>query len=169
MQPKRTLRTLLLSLWIPIALGVPFLAVTGRQPNQIPRWATAGVLFSFASIFVYTNVHVRRHRDELRDAKGLERRKEWAVKHRHGILNTLFISSMAGLLIPLVLFFSGHLDPPHRWVNGYCFVVSAITLALCVRGKLRGFSDRQPSNDAAGKDLRIPSSPLGCRCPPPTL
>jgi hypothetical protein len=139
------------------------LAVTGRRPNQIPRWATAGVLFSFASIFVYTNVHVRRHRDELRDAKGLERRKEWAVKHRRSILNTLFVSSISGLIIPLVLFFSGHLDPPHRWVNGYCFVVSAITLALCVRSKLRGFSDRQPSNDAAGKDLRIPSSPLGVR------
>ena len=147
---------LLLSLWVPIALGVPFLAVTGRWPNQIPRWATAGVLFYFASVFIYTNVYVRRHRDELRDAKGLERRKEWAVKHRRGILNTLFVSSISGLIIPLVLFFSGHLDPPHRWLNGYCFVVSAITLALCVRSKLRGFSDRQPSNDAAGKDLRIP-------------
>ena len=156
MQPKRTLRMLLLSLWIPIALGIPLLAVTGRQPNQIPRWVTACVLLYFASVFIYTNLYVRRQRDELRDAEGLERRKEWAVKHRRGILNTLFISSPAGLIIPLVLFFSGHLDPPHRWVNGYCFVVSAITLALCIRSKLRGFSDRQPSKDAAGKDLRIP-------------
>jgi len=146
----------LLSLWIPIALGIPFLAVTRRWPNQIPGWATAGVLFYFASVFIYTNVYVRRHRDELRDTKGLKQRKEWAGKHRRGILNALFISSMAGLIIPLVLFFSGHLDPPHRWVNGYCFVVSAITLALCIRSKLRGFSDRQPSKDAAGKDLRIP-------------
>jgi uncharacterized membrane protein YbhN (UPF0104 family) len=156
MRPKQTLRMLLLSLWIPIALGIPFLAVTRRRPNQIPGWATAGVLFYFASVFIYTNLYVRRHRDELRDTKGLERRKEWAGKHRRGILNALFISSMAGLIIPLVLFFSGHLDPPHRWVNGYCFVVSAITLALCIRSKLRGFSDRQPSKDAAGKDLRIP-------------
>jgi hypothetical protein len=147
---------LLLSLWIPIALGIPFLAVTGRQPNQIPGWITAGVLFYFASVFIYTNVYVRRHRDELRDTKGLERRNEWAVKHRRGILNMLFVSSMAGLIIPLVLFFSGHLDPPHRWVSGYCFVVSAITLALCVRSKLRGFSDPQPSNNSAGKNPRIP-------------
>jgi len=132
------------------------LAVTGRQPNQIPGWVTACIVLYFASVFIYTNVYVRLHRDELRDAQGLERRKEWAVKHRRGILNTLFVSSMAGLIIPLVLFFSGHLDPPHRWVNGYCFVVSAITLALCIRSKLRGFSDRQPSKDAAGKDLRIP-------------
>jgi len=146
----------LLSLWIPIALGIPFLAAMGRRPYQIPGWATAGVLFYFASVFIYTNVYVRRHRDELSDTKGLERQKEWAVKHRRRILNGLFISSMAGLIIPLVLFFRGHLDTPHRWVNGYCFVVSAITLALCIRSKLRGFSDRQPSKDAAGKDLRIP-------------
>jgi hypothetical protein len=132
---------LLLSLWIPIALGIPFLAVTGRRPNQIPGWIAACVLLYFASVFICTNVYVRRHRDELRDAKVLERRKEWAVKHRRGIVNTLFISSMAGLIIPLVLFFSGHLDPPHRLLNGYCFVVSAVTLALCVRSKLRGFSD----------------------------
>jgi peptidoglycan/LPS O-acetylase OafA/YrhL len=156
MQPKQTLRMLLLSLCIPIALGIRFLAVTGRQPKQIPRWVTAGVLLYFASVFIYTNVYARRHRDELRDAEGLERRKEWAVKHRRGILNTLFISSMAGLIIPLVLFFRGHLDPPHRWVNGYCFVVSAITLALCVRSKLRGFSAPPPSNNSVGKDPRIP-------------
>jgi len=96
MQPKQTLRMLLLSLCIPIALGIRFLAVTGRQPNQIPRWVTACVLLYFASVFIYTNVYVRRHRDELRDAEWLERRKESAVKHRRGILNTLFISSMAG-------------------------------------------------------------------------
>jgi len=156
MQPKHTLRLLLLLIYIPIAVGIPVLAATGRQPNKIPGWFIACTIVYFASLFIYTNVYIRLHRDELRDTEALERLEQWAVKHRPGILNTLLVSSIAGIIIPLLLFSLGHRNPLNRFIIGYWFVVSVITLVLCVRSKLRGFSDRGQASDLVGKDPRIP-------------